>query len=1323
MLGGIGSQDQVQTQQEKKTQEEQTETQEKDSKTNSNPVDQRAKGSESTPQLQNLPGKNNEQARQGLVGVKDDSPIGKLKELNQNPEKFSTKEKQAILKELSDFTSGYDDAAKAKKLKSLGALADFANNEKNESLSDQAFKEAIRTLPFSNSLDAKTEKKVQNLLDAKASSKSDDIKSNVLRTASLMKHYSDPIFKMAQKEYTEELSKPKDRYSYSSGEAKSFIEKAMKFNPELKLSDELSSTLTKKADKELASLLDKVGSEVRKRYGDGKKKYGAENLSSDIRDIDIPKSFVRDALKKVIADPKSASSEQRTAALKTYVEGSLSYDSSKADRETVIKQLQNMVADKSDPALQLGALESITENLRSDLDPKLRSDLKMSVDQVASQDSTQLKSAAMKLAKGLDYNSAIVTNMAKQNMLQENNSPEAKQSITESLEYLADVAKNDKNFDLSTKEYNELAKLGDSLQEGYSDPVANLFSRLGPKAQLGLSKALINQDASTDDKKQIIATLSDIGSSRDMAEPIKKTVADNINLALKEKTEGFEASLLSLSRQFGNFSPEAKEIVMQELSKDLSGLEGEKLSQALQKQNEALDFIEAAIRDDKAFDLSDSDYGKILTNIDVNSRNGNNKEASYSISGLGKDFIPHLEKALESDSVSDAFKLNALDAFESLVKRDAIDADSSFKIMDKVFDSLDNPKTKNRAYNDLNNFLLFNNRNINDETKKLHRDNVYDSLVSSNRDLQNQALDDIRDLVSVNDEEQQSLADAFKEAYQDPEVSSYLKSDFLVGMFQIGANDQGVDFLKEFLADEKQDDYSKRSILNKVSSFGDNSSDKATDFWIDQYKNTDYADDKILASLAAFDNGVQQDKVLAMSKDLYASDKAEDKFKASSALKRLGAEAIPQQLDIIKTTDDIKLFRHALDSLSAKEAFKPGSDALAELKLVIDGTEDKQKKLAAINALPMSMRAEVLPEVKLSPEAKAFAGKVDKLGFDVFSKLEPGASISPTAIYQSLALKYAISDGAAKQEMEQVLGLSDDPKAQKAFKNYTEALATNFSGKTSSSIWSANDAALTKEQKQNLQAMMSESILSIEKMPSSPKPINDWAKNATNGMIDKVTDTASGGDKSQIHSATYFEGLWAKPFKEKDTKPDTFFDINNKESQVPFMNQKEKLSFKFDAKFNGGMVDLVKMDYADGQNEAIILAPRNAEDYAAFQKNLNAEAFETLRSQLPEETQMFQLSMPKFESQSTLELTDTYKYLGLEKAFANPLESGQNITKISVDEAGTRVGSVASVRMTRGAAPQYPGLTLNTPFMMVVRDKRTGSVSSMHSYNGPKPKN
>ncbi len=251
--------------------------------------------------------------------------------------------------------------------------------------------------------------------------------------------------------------------------------------------------------------------------------------------------------------------------------------------------------------------------------------------------------------------------------------------------------------------------------------------------------------------------------------------------------------------------------------------------------------------------------------------------------------------------------------------------------------------------------------------------------------------------------------------------------------------------------------------------------------------------------------------------------------------------------------------------------------------------------------------------------------------------------------------------------------------------------------------------------------------------PASSKTINNWVKDNTNGLIDKIVE-------EQINPMTvmflintvYFKADWMETFDKNLSQNDTFYAKTPK--QVKFMNQ--------DAVFPYVETDdyqAVMLPYKEFESSMIVFLPKDGKDIT-LTADLYKEIFSNMNQQILSafKGKLIRLSLPKMELSTEIKLVETLKELGITDAFdsskadfsmmsTTALQDQLHIANVlhkavlKVDEKGTEAAAVTSVEMGVTSMPMIDAsMIVNRPFTVILADA-TGAVIFMGNVLDPQP--
>ncbi|MDE2292178.1 MAG: serpin family protein, partial [Elusimicrobia bacterium] len=226
--------------------------------------------------------------------------------------------------------------------------------------------------------------------------------------------------------------------------------------------------------------------------------------------------------------------------------------------------------------------------------------------------------------------------------------------------------------------------------------------------------------------------------------------------------------------------------------------------------------------------------------------------------------------------------------------------------------------------------------------------------------------------------------------------------------------------------------------------------------------------------------------------------------------------------------------------------------------------------------------------------------------------------------------------------------------------------------------------------------------------------INAWAARATQGRIQGLipSGTLTAATRMVLANAVYFKGDWADKFDESRTREGDFAAEGGKTVKVPFMSRKGDLRF---AKKDG--LAALELPYKGRKLSMLVLLPDAPDGLAAMEQSLDAAELAGVDAALrPEEVLV---ALPRFQMETSLELSDPLKALGLGAAFGSDADfSGMTGAKdfsidavlqkafVKVDEEGTEAAAATAVVMKATSFRPPVLFRADRPFLFLIRDAR-----------------
>ena len=231
--------------------------------------------------------------------------------------------------------------------------------------------------------------------------------------------------------------------------------------------------------------------------------------------------------------------------------------------------------------------------------------------------------------------------------------------------------------------------------------------------------------------------------------------------------------------------------------------------------------------------------------------------------------------------------------------------------------------------------------------------------------------------------------------------------------------------------------------------------------------------------------------------------------------------------------------------------------------------------------------------------------------------------------------------------------------------------------------------------------------------------INAWIEEQTEDKIKDMLPSGSITSATQLvlANAIYFLANWEFQFDELLTRDADFHLLDGTVVSVPTMSLTEELPY-----MAGDGYQAVELPYHGGDLSMVIVLPDEGE-LENFESGLTGDKVADILSEL--DTNRVALELPRWESESTLQLREILQQMGMTDAFdpnnanffgmtgTTDLFISQVLHRavISVDEEGTEAAAATVVVMVGGIAPtDLIELDINRPFIYMIRDIPTDAI-------------
>jgi serpin B len=242
--------------------------------------------------------------------------------------------------------------------------------------------------------------------------------------------------------------------------------------------------------------------------------------------------------------------------------------------------------------------------------------------------------------------------------------------------------------------------------------------------------------------------------------------------------------------------------------------------------------------------------------------------------------------------------------------------------------------------------------------------------------------------------------------------------------------------------------------------------------------------------------------------------------------------------------------------------------------------------------------------------------------------------------------------------------------------------------------------------------------------------INQWGSDHTEGMIPQILseDEFDPTFVSYLLNAIYFKGTWMLKFDEKETKDETFDHAGAEKNllTLPMMHQEKLLYYMEDDNWQ-----VLKLPYGNGAYMMTLLLPQPGKVLEKEIQNLMVENWE--KYQWNREEAIVDVKLPRFESNSSIDLEEVMSALGMPKAFTPAAEFPdfcnvptyiglmKQVAKIKVNEEGTEAAAITIIgekATSVGSEPKRVNFHANRPFLYIISEESTGAIFFMGQFMG-----
>ena len=369
-----------------------------------------------------------------------------------------------------------------------------------------------------------------------------------------------------------------------------------------------------------------------------------------------------------------------------------------------------------------------------------------------------------------------------------------------------------------------------------------------------------------------------------------------------------------------------------------------------------------------------------------------------------------------------------------------------------------------------------------------------------------------------------------------------------------------------------------------------------------------------------------------------------------------------------------------------------------------------------------------LPRPLSTGELKVVAA-ANNFSFTLFNELS--AAQKDTNFFTSpLSASFALGmtmNGAANATLDQMrstlaFGTATESEINESYKGLIallRGLDRTVDVRIANSIWYRTDFAVKQPFLDAGRTYFDAQIAALDfTSPAAPKTINDWVSGATAGKIPTIVD----GLRDEVMilvNAIYFKGTWRQRFDPAETTNEKFHAAAG-DQPMRLMHHKGLVNYRSTQGYSA-----VDLPYGDSAFTMTVVLPENGVSLDAVSAQVMQSAtWSAMLSQMhPANIDLF---IPKLKLEWQRKLNDELIALGMRDAFSDTRADLSRLSTtptminyvkqkayVDINEEGTEAAVATSVGIGLTSAPANPQFRADHPFILVIRERLTGTIMFM----------
>ena len=370
---------------------------------------------------------------------------------------------------------------------------------------------------------------------------------------------------------------------------------------------------------------------------------------------------------------------------------------------------------------------------------------------------------------------------------------------------------------------------------------------------------------------------------------------------------------------------------------------------------------------------------------------------------------------------------------------------------------------------------------------------------------------------------------------------------------------------------------------------------------------------------------------------------------------------------------------------------------------------------------PLTAAAVVLgscPAAAYASSRSDISGAITDFSVELFRKsAENGESIliSPFSVLSALSMTANGADGDTLKQMEDVFGLS--------LEDLNDYFRTCISGEEGA-VTIANSLWLKDQDKLPVSPEFTHAVIDYYQSEIFEEPmdestlskINSWVDENTDGMIQEILDKIQPGTLMYLVNALTFQAKWEEVYEDTDVYQGVFTDEDGNELDTDMMRSTESVWL------DGADAEGFMKFYEGGRYAFAALLPDEGVSLDDYVDSLTgSEISDIIESR--DASYTVHAEIPKFSSETDMELPDVLKEMGITDAFSDRADFSRmydtegnpgvqiseviHKTFIEVNEQETKAAAATAVGIVETSlaiddTEKY--ISLNRPFLYMLVD-------------------